>query len=172
MIQLDLLDASTLITAHNSYYAIDQVPEFWEWLQYQGEAGRVKLPQEIMEEVKAGRKENDLLIDWLSQPEVEAALLLEEAVDIDVMQAVVSNGYAPDLNDVELEAIGRDPFLIAYALAKPDQRCVVTVENKRPGAQRHKRKIPDVCITMGVQWCGPFDFTRRLGWNTRWKSNI
>ena len=39
---------------------------------------------------------------------------------------VVSAGYAPDLTDDEVEKIGRDPFLIAYALADPPERCVVT----------------------------------------------
>jgi hypothetical protein len=33
---LYLLDANVLITAHNTYYAIDQVPEFWEWIAHQG----------------------------------------------------------------------------------------------------------------------------------------
>jgi hypothetical protein len=169
MILLDLLDASTLITAHNSYYAIDQVPEFWGWLQHQGEAGRVKIPQEIMDEIKAGRKENDLLIDWISQPEVEAALLLPETLDVDLVQHVVSNGYAPDLTDVEVETIGRDPFLIAYALAKKDERCVVTVEVSKSSQKRANRRIPDVCKDLGVQSCGPFDLNKRLKFKTGWR---
>src|SRR3954447_10231979 len=156
MILLDLLDASTLITAHNTYYPIDQVPEFWSWLRHEAEAGRVKMPQEIMDEVKAGRKENDLLIDWISQPEVEAALLFHETVDVALVQHVVANGYAPDLTDVEVEAIGRDPFLIAYALLKPAERCVVTAEVSRSSLKRQNRTIPDVCNDVGVEWCGPF----------------
>jgi Domain of unknown function (DUF4411) len=31
---LYLPDASVLITAHNLYYPIDRVPEYWEWLSY------------------------------------------------------------------------------------------------------------------------------------------
>ena len=49
---LYLLDANVLITANSTYYAIDQVPEFWSWLHHQGTLGLVKLPREIMEEVK------------------------------------------------------------------------------------------------------------------------
>jgi len=52
---LYLLDASVLITAHNSYYPVDGVPEYWEWLAYMGEQGRVKMPFEIFDEVKDGR---------------------------------------------------------------------------------------------------------------------
>ena len=33
---LYLLDASVLITAYNSYYPIDRVPEYWEWLVHMG----------------------------------------------------------------------------------------------------------------------------------------
>ncbi|MBI3208790.1 MAG: DUF4411 family protein [Candidatus Solibacter usitatus] len=36
---LYLLDANILITAHKSYYPLDQVPEFWSWLKHQAEAG-------------------------------------------------------------------------------------------------------------------------------------
>jgi hypothetical protein len=43
---LYLFDANVLITAGNTYYPIDQVPEFWEWLHYQGMAGNIKLPLE------------------------------------------------------------------------------------------------------------------------------
>jgi hypothetical protein len=56
---LYLLDANILITANNSYYPLDQVPEFWSWIQYQGESGNVKIPLEILEEIQAGRKGND-----------------------------------------------------------------------------------------------------------------
>ena len=49
---LYLLDANVLITAHRDYYAVARVPEFWHWLQHQAAAGRVKVPAEILEEVK------------------------------------------------------------------------------------------------------------------------
>jgi hypothetical protein len=45
--------------------------------------------------------------------EIEAALLLDEAVEVALVQQVVSAGYAPNLSDDEIEKIGRDPFLIA-----------------------------------------------------------
>jgi len=166
---LHLLDANTLITANNTYYPIDQVPEFWSWLQHQGASGRVKMPLEIMEEVKAGRKD-DPLVEWICNSDNEAALLLQESVEITLVQHVIITGYAPDLTDVEIEAIGRDPFLIAYALAKTSERCVVTIEASRAKAQRQNRRIPDVCKDLGVQWCGQFEMNKRLGFHTGWKT--
>ena len=168
---LYLLDANILITANSSYYPIDQVPEFWSWLQHQAAAGHVKIPLEVMEEVKEGRRDGDLLIDWISKDENADALLLQETVEPTLVQRTVSTGYAPDLTDDEVEKIGRDPFLIAYALANTADRCVVTTEVSRPSAQRQNRKIPDVCRAFGVHCCGPFVLNRHLGFHTGWKKS-
>ena len=51
---LYLLDASLLITANSSYYPVDSVPEYWDWLLHQASEGRVKVPREIFEEITDG----------------------------------------------------------------------------------------------------------------------
>ena len=132
----------------------------------------MKIPLEVLEEVRAGRRDNDLLMDWISEDENADALLLEEEVDAVLVQSGVSTGYAADLTDDELEKIGRDPFLIAYALSKPLDRCVVTTEAPRPSAQRQNRKIPDVCKAIGVHCCDPFNLNRVLGFHTRWRDDL
>src|SRR5947209_20029840 len=76
-LMLYLLDANVLITANSSYYPITQVAEFWSWLQHQAASGRVKIPFEILQEVLAGRP-NEQLIDWLSVNENRAALTLSQ----------------------------------------------------------------------------------------------
>jgi hypothetical protein len=96
---LHLLDANVLITAHNQYYPIDQVPEFWGWLQHQAVSGHLKIPLEIMEEIRAGRMAGDLLIEWILQDANYDALLFLETVDAALLQRVVHVGYAPDLTD-------------------------------------------------------------------------
>ena len=165
-----LLDANVLITANSTYYAIDQVPEFWDWVHHQANSNRMKIPREIMEEIKAGRKDDDLLLDWLNSSDVEVSLLFDESVDVALLQQVVSIGYAPDLRDDEIEKLGRDPFLIAYALADPTNRTVVTTEVSRPSAQRSNRKVPDVCQALGVLSCGPFALNKTLAFKTGWKT--
>jgi Domain of unknown function (DUF4411) len=167
---LFLLDANVLITANSTYYPLDQVPEFWSWVHHQAESNRLKIPREIMEEIKAGRKDDDPLLDWICIPEIESALLLDELVDVALVQHVVSTGYAADLSDDEVEKIGRDPFLIAYALADPAERTVVTTEVPRPSAQRANRKIPDVCQNLGAISCGPFALNKALGFRTGWRT--
>ena len=163
---LYLFDANVLITASNTYYPIDQIPEFWSWVEHQATVGNVKLPQEILEEVLAGGKDDDPLLEWMNDH--KKLLLLGEAVDPALVQQVLVKGYAPDLTDVELDAVGRDPFLVAYSLAGPD-RCVVTTEVSKPGKQRQNRKVPDVCRTFGVTCCNPFQAYRGLGFSTGWK---
>lgn len=143
---LYLLDANVLITAHSQYYPIDRVPEFWEWLAYQAELGHVKMPIETYEEVTDG----SLLYGWVRDPQRKGAILLDEAVDQSLLDQVVSQGYAPDLTEIELEQVGFDPFLVAYGLASPSDRCVVTLEKltpqqaaaKPPGSRRmqHARR--------------------------------
>ena len=114
---------------------------------------------EIFEEIKDGPKDSgkDLLFDWIAQPQVRAALLLDESVNPDLVQRVVNQGYANDLTDAEVDELGRDPFLIAYGLADIRQRTIVTSEVSRPGKRRQNRKVPNVCNDFGLSWCGPFD---------------
>ncbi|MFC3108407.1 DUF4411 family protein [Undibacterium arcticum] len=168
---LYLLDASVLITANNSYYPVDQIPEYWEWLLHMGQSGRVKIPLEIFEEIKDGPKdaEKDLLFSWIQQDESKKALILDEQVDIANVQTVVITGYGADLTDDEVEQIGRDPFLVAHAMTHKEDRCVVTVEVSKPSKKRHNRHLPDVCKEVGVHWCDPFVLNRDLGFRTNWK---
>jgi Domain of unknown function (DUF4411) len=56
---LYLLGASVLITAHHHYYPIDVVPEFWSWVQHMGLQRQIKMPLEIYEEIKDGRKDRE-----------------------------------------------------------------------------------------------------------------
>jgi hypothetical protein len=164
---LHLFDANVLITASNMYYPLDGVPEFWDWIDHQATNGRIKLPVEVLDEVLAGSKKEDPLLDWMTAH--KDVLRLEEKVDPSLVNKVVTEGYAPDLTDDEIIEIGQDPFLIAYALVKTAERCVVTVEVSSPSKRRQNRKIPDVCSGFGVNCQNPFQVYRSLGFSTTWK---
>ena len=164
---LYLLDANVLITAHNSYYPIDRVPEFWEWLAHVGLQESAKVPLELYEEITDG---TDALADWAKDEANRSTMLLDEEVDGELVSSVVERGYAPDLADDEVEKIGRDPFLIAYALVAPNLRRIVTTEVSRPTRQRANRHIPDVCRSVGVQCVDTFHFLRALDFRTSWRA--
>lgn len=70
---LYLLEANTLIRANADYYPIERIPQFWDWLMECGRAGRVKIPNEIADEMPAGR---DDVADWLKGADAETALRL------------------------------------------------------------------------------------------------
>ena len=152
---MHLFDANVLITASNTYYSIDQIPEFWGWIDHQAANDRIKLPVEILEEVLAGSKKEDPLLAWMTDH--KDVLRLTETVDPTLVNKVVTEGYAPDLTDDELEEIWRD------------DRCVVTVEVSAPGKQPQNRRVPDGCNTFGVKCQNPFQIYRSLGFSTSWK---
>jgi hypothetical protein len=82
---------------------------------------------------------------------VKSALLLGEEPDPALVNEVVVDGYAPDLDDSELFELGRDPFLIAYAYTARENRAVVTGEVSKPSRRRARKRVPDVCATLGVR---------------------
>ena len=120
---LYLLDANVLITAANTYYGLSRVPEFWSWLLYQAESGRLKIPVEMYAEVLEGRKEDDELLDWAKDDKHRSVLVLDEAPQPHLVRRVVGEGYADDLTDDQIDKLGRDPFLIAYAFGNNGSYC-------------------------------------------------
>ncbi len=151
-----LLDANILIAAKNNYYEFGRVDQYWEWLAHQAGAGNVKIPLEIFEEITIGQDE---LATWARSN--REALVLNEDVDVALVQRVTTIGYAPDLTDIEIETIGRDPFLVAYALADIEYRIVVTGE-VRTNRQRQNRSIPSICDDFNVLSCDQWQLSRDL----------
>ncbi len=74
-----------------------------------GEKGQVKIPIEVYEEIKDGNDRDELAI-WAKKNKTEAALLFNEEVNVSLVSRVIDEGYAANLTDDEVEAIGRDPF--------------------------------------------------------------
>jgi hypothetical protein len=162
---LYLLDANILISANNKYYPINRVPEFWDWLIHNAQNGHVKLPIEIIDEVIKGNTD-DPLYKWIYESNHFEVLTLDEDINMISLQRVINKGYASNLTEDEVESIGRDPFLIAYAIDRND-RCVVTNET-RSNRTRHKRKIPDVCDYFSIPCCDIFAFNEKLNFSTSW----
>lgn len=65
--------------------------------------------------------------------------------------------------------MGRDPFLLAYALTDPANRTIVTTEVSKPKKQRANRKIPDVGRDLGIRCINNFQLLRELDFKTGWK---
>lgn len=65
---LYLLDANVLIRAHEDYYPVDRIPQFWIWLLQQAESGVIRMPRQIFDEVTPPPGP---LADWLKRPGVK-----------------------------------------------------------------------------------------------------
>ena len=167
---LYLLDANVLIDANRDYYPIERVPEFWDWLVEMGNLGYLKVPQEIYEEIVLPRPPSNRphkLVDWLT--EHRDTLLLDEPVSAGTVAYVTEEGYANDLTDDEIEKIGRDPFLIAYAFVDIHNRHVVTNERSRPSRTRANRHLPDVSSGFHVRCINAFELIQELDFRTNWR---
>ena len=155
---LYLLDANVLIDANRDYYPIARVPEFWDWLIHVAGRSQVKVPLEIYEELMV---KDDALTHWLKNHQQQ--VLLDEDVRRELVAHVTANGYAEDLDDEEIVKIGRDPFLIAYALADSSSRRVVTTETSRPREPRLRaNRRSSRCLTTTVFMCWPITATGRF----------
>ncbi len=162
---LYLLDANVLIDAHRDYYPIDRIPQFWEWLHNLAVQDKVKIPLEIFQEVTAGRP--DELVRWMSDRQI--ILIHNEEVSTLLIETVIEEGYGLDfarLNDQDVTAMGQDPFLIAYAMADPDARTVVSNEGSKPSKAGSNRHIPDACNGLRVRCIKAFDLIRELDFRT------
>ena len=123
----------------------------------------MKIPCEVYEEIELG---NDDLRHCLRKH--RDALLLQEEMDAQQIQVLVDPGYGPDLTAEEVNRIGADPVLIAYAYRDREQRTVVTSEVSKPTLQRANRRIPDLCRDLGVRCCNTFQFIEELNFTTGW----
>ncbi|MEX0496029.1 DUF4411 family protein [Raoultella terrigena] len=166
--KLFLLDANILIHAHDYYYPQRRVPEFWEWILFHATNGRLKIPREIIDEIKGG--ESDTHAKWVHHKSNKPHIMLNEDFDVQILGRVVNDGYAEDLTDLEIDRIGKDPFLIAYAMKDIRNRIVVSNEISKPSKTRANRKVPDVCSKFGVQCCNVYQLLKDLDFSTDWKA--
>jgi len=61
-----------------------------------------------------------------------------------------------------LNADEADAFIVAYALAEPENRIIVTQEISEPN-RKNKVKIPDACKDLNVSYVNTMDMFRKLG---------
>eukprot|EP01037_Dinobryon_pediforme_P012863 gene12863-12963_t len=112
--------ANVLISARDTYYDFNMVPEFWRWLEFHAGNGTIRMPNETLSEILDGTPKygKDLLYDWVNQKSLRNALDLGPAKLEDV-QRVLADGYGPAMTDEQIGALRADPFLVAHGLANP-----------------------------------------------------
>ncbi len=178
---LYLLDTSVLIDAKNKYYPIDRIPHFWGWLLLHSQAGNLKLPPQVIEEVLGRETPDDMpaddLAEWVALN--RTALELPEELGRENLIRTYDLGYGTPLSNVPISGLisePADPFLVAYALDSPRSRRVVTMENVQfAGTTLPKpanRRIPLVCRLLGVTCINTFDLIRELDFRIPLSANF
>lgn len=178
---LYLLDTSVLIDAKNKYYPLERIPQFWNWLVHQSLAGHVKLPPQVIGEILGpdytDEEPADALAEWVNAN--RTVLELTEEMPTDLLTHTYEQGYdtiPEDLTSVDPLSEPADPFLIAFALANPDNRRVVTMENfQSVGTTLPKpsnRRIPLVCDLLGVRCINTFALIRELDFRIPLSPNL
>ncbi|NQV46839.1 MAG: DUF4411 family protein [Rhodospirillaceae bacterium] len=146
-----LLDADTLIKAMKTYYQLNRVRQFWEWLAYQAEIGEVRMPIETW--VKVGDKtldQRDNLALWAI--EHKDNLVIQDRSYDERFPEVLAMYQWPDgrpMTEANLETIGDDYQLIACAIH--NSATVITGEVSA-GSIGPNRKVPNVCDDLGIDW--------------------
>jgi len=146
------LDSNALIYAWVEAYRPESFASFWERLEGLISEGRVKVSQEVHEEL---RRKDDGLFEWLDGH--------SEAIvaDTDEVQAKVTAILAshPLLIKARKNRSGADPFVIAVAQCEG-----ATVVTQEPIGSDQTPKIPDVCNAYGVPYQRVVDVIRDEGW--------
>lgn len=152
-----LLDANTLITAKNDYYAFGLCPGFWQWLEQEAGSGQVLSIERIRTELEQGRDE---LATWATKH--RAFFEPDDQESLAAMKTVTDWVQARDFTATAKRVFFAcaDPYLIAYALAHG--HTLVSHEVHVPG-QKNKVKIPTVCLGLNVPCERTFPWLMRRG---------
>jgi hypothetical protein len=155
-----VLDANVFITAHQSYYAFDFCPGFWQALIRGHGAKRVYSIDRVRDELVSG---GDRLTDWVQNEAPETLFKLtadKKVIDAygDMINWVQAEAQFTADAKAEFAAVA-DGWVVAYA--KANGLVVVTHEEYAPEAKR-KVPIPNLCLEFTVDYCNTYAMLRDL----------
>lgn len=159
-----VLDSNFFIEAHRSHYPIDVAAGFWNKVRQLAEEGKIISIDKVKNELY---DKNDALEEWCRNnlPEVffkDTTAVMAEYGKVTAWAMSRRDHYLPNALNEFLDADEADAFLVAYCLADPTKKIVVTQEVSEPKRQ-NKVKIPDACIALNVLFVNTIEMFRQLG---------
>lgn len=154
------IDTSSWIDA-KTIYPISNFPSLWDKLDALVTNKQIISPHEVYDELK---QKDDEVFNWLNKKKQIFRVLDEEQVA--VAKEIMTK--FPGLIDEQKEIPDADPFVIALAivenknLALMGEKCMV-VTGEKPGSL-NKPKIPDVCISYGIEYLNITALVVHEGW--------
>ena len=161
--EIYVVDSNFFIQAHRVSYPLDVAFSFWNKLKQLAEEGKIISIDKVKNEIY---DKNDALEEWcrVNLPEgffKESSEIMASYGQVSAWAISRSTHYMPNALNEFLDADEADAFIVAYVLADPRNRVVVTQEISEPN-RKNKIKIPEACIALNVQFVNTMDMFRQL----------
>lgn len=157
LVKVYCLDTNVLIQAWQKYYSKKFCPEYWEVLNKLGRDGKIFIPEEVYQEIKAG---DDDLLAWLKKSDIQIRKKDSE-VTANLTSIFTSDPLHKYLVDATKQRSLADPWVIAHSMKV--KATVVTKEEKISNTNSKKIRIPNVCEKMKVRCINDFQFIEEVG---------
>lgn len=158
------MDSNFFIQAHRSNYPIDVAYSFWNKVKQLADTGTIISIDKVRDEIF---DKNDALEAWCRDNLPieffnDSSHVMEAYGEVINWAVSRSSHYLPKALYEFLDAAEADAFIVAYALADPGNRVVVTHEISEPN-RKTKIKIPEACDALNVQFVNTIGMFRQLG---------
>lgn len=159
-----VVDSNFFIQAHRDNYPLDIAFSFWNKVKQLADNGTIISIDKVMNELY---DKNDALENWCraNLPDnffKDSSDVMAEYGRVSVWANSMSSHYMRNALNEFLDADEADAFIVAYALAYPNNRIVVTQEISQPN-RKNKIKIPEACNALNVQVVNTMGMFRQLG---------
>ena len=159
-----VLDSNFFIQAHRFHYPIDVAAGFWNKVRHLAKEEKIISIDKVKKELY---DKNDALEGWCrtNLPDKffkDTSGIMAAYGKLTTWAMSKSSHYLPKALSEFLGTDEADAFLVAYCLADPAGRVVVTQETSEPN-RLNKVKIPDACYALGVTYVNTIEMFRRLG---------
>ncbi|MFA6128816.1 MAG: DUF4411 family protein [Bacteroidales bacterium] len=159
-----LVDSNFFIDAHRRTYPLDIATGFWNKVLQLANAGTIISIDKVKNELY---DKNDELEAWCraNLPQDffrNSDEVMSEYGLVTAWTMSMHNHYLPYALNEFLDADEADAFLIAFALADPTNRILITQEVSEP-QRKNKIKMPDCCDAIGVTYRNTIEMFRLLG---------
>jgi len=159
-----VIDSSVFIQAHRIHYPIDIAAGFWNKIRDLAHHRSIISIDKVKDELF---DRNDALEEWCKSnlPEdffKDSSHVMSEYAKVTGWAVSRGGHYLQNALNEFLDADEADAFIIAYCLADPENRVVVTQETSEPNRQ-NRVKIPDACNALNVSVVSTIEMFRRLG---------
>jgi hypothetical protein len=158
-----VVDSNFFIQAHRFTYPLDVAMGFWDKIKKMANAGTLISIDKVKNELY---DKNDELEKWCKAnlPDdffKSSASVISEYQKVSAWATSMNKHYLPNAIKEFLDADEADAFLIAYSLADPLNRTIVTQEVSAP-QKIGKIKIPDCCNALRVNYVTTIQMFREL----------